>query len=329
MKFFVTPIIMNSSIHAIFAAIAGEYDTMNDAMSMGMHHLWKAYFVDTLPWHRLVRHESMVAVDMACGSGDIIHQLVRVAPKHAQQVWIHAVDPHEDMLALARTRFGEPSWPSNMNIIFHPHSAEQAHTLRWTLPRAYVDDKVSAQSSFAASGTDDPIFPDTMAEPCDPERTHSLQGCTASISSQQAGGPMGNEGVLSKDALMPSALVFLEGHVDLYTISFGLRNVADRAAALTSAYTLLRPGGVWACLEFAPPCAVQMGPAYDAYLHVLPWLGRLVVGQHEPYTYLADSIRAFPTPVVLMAEISRAGFISVTCQPIWGGVAMIYHAHKP
>ena len=116
--------------------------------------------------------------------------------------------------------------------------------------------------------------------------------------------------------------------IDLYSISFGLRNTHDRCKALKQAYDLLVPGGEWWCLEFAHPESPLMASAFDAYLNVLPVLGNTIIGQAEPYAYLADSIRSFPVKDVFLQEIRDAGFVNVTYQPLSYGIVSITRGVK-
>jgi demethylmenaquinone methyltransferase/2-methoxy-6-polyprenyl-1,4-benzoquinol methylase len=116
--------------------------------------------------------------------------------------------------------------------------------------------------------------------------------------------------------------------IDLYTISFGLRNTDDRCKSLKQAYDLLVPGGEWWCLEFAHPESPWMASAFDAYLNVLPVLGNTIIGQAEPYAYLADSIRSFPVKDVFLQEICDAGFVNVTYQPLSHGIVSITRGVK-
>lgn len=109
------------------------------------------------------------------------------------------------------------------------------------------------------------------------------------------------------------------------TIAFGLRNVTRRTDALAEMRRALQPGGHFICLEFSPAVLPQIKPLYDTYsFRVLPWLGQRVAGDADPYAYLAESIRKFPEPDQLAAEMTEAGFGNVTQTPMSGGIVWLH-----
>lgn len=112
---------------------------------------------------------------------------------------------------------------------------------------------------------------------------------------------------------------------DACTISFGLRNVTDRTAALSEMRRILDIGGHILCLEFSPRVLPVLAPLYDAYSHrILPWLGEHVAGDREAYQYLAESIRRFPKPEILADEMTAAGFDNVRYRTMSGGIVAIH-----
>src|SRR5690606_17179790 len=107
------------------------------------------------------------------------------------------------------------------------------------------------------------------------------------------------------------ALPLDDASFDAVTISFGLRNMADRHRALSEMWRVLRPGGYVFVLEFSQPRAVFRG-LYFAYLrHVLPRLAALNTGDKGAYDYLGGSIEDFPPRTAVSAELTRAGFDAV------------------
>ena len=125
------------------------------------------------------------------------------------------------------------------------------------------------------------------------------------------------------------ALPFPPGAADACTIAFGLRNVTDRAAALSEARRVLRPGGRLLCLEFSRPVAAALRPLYDAYSYrVLPRLGAAVAGDGDAYRYLVESIRCFPDQEALAAEFRAAGFGVVRYRNLSAGIAALHSAWR-
>ncbi len=113
--------------------------------------------------------------------------------------------------------------------------------------------------------------------------------------------------------------------VDFCTISFGLRNVTERGAALAEMHRVLVYGGHFLCLEFSPSVLPMLAPAYDAYsFRVLPWMGERIAGDREAYQYLAESIRRFPEPGALADEMCDAGFGNVSWRAFSGGIVAIH-----
>ena len=117
--------------------------------------------------------------------------------------------------------------------------------------------------------------------------------------------------------------------VELYTIAFGLRNVTRIDAALAEARRVLRPGGHFLCLEFAPEITPLLQPLYDLYsFQIVPLLGRVVTGERDAYAYLVESIRRFPRQSELSEMIARAGLDQVRFRNLTGGVAALHSAWR-
>jgi demethylmenaquinone methyltransferase/2-methoxy-6-polyprenyl-1,4-benzoquinol methylase len=125
------------------------------------------------------------------------------------------------------------------------------------------------------------------------------------------------------------ALPIADRSVDLYTIGFGLRNVTHIERALVEARRVLKPGGRFMCLEFAPEAAPWLAPAYDLYsFRILPLIGRIVAGDRDAYAYLVESIRRFPSQSALCDLIEVAGLERARFRNLTGGVAALHSAWR-
>lgn len=122
------------------------------------------------------------------------------------------------------------------------------------------------------------------------------------------------------------ALPLPDHQVDAITISFGLRNMADRHRALGEMRRVLRPGGRLFVLEFSQP-HTWFRPFYFAYLKfVLPWVAGVVTGDRGAYEYLGGSIEAFPGRAAMTTEMERAGFRVVRAEPLTFGIVALHEA---
>jgi demethylmenaquinone methyltransferase/2-methoxy-6-polyprenyl-1,4-benzoquinol methylase len=125
------------------------------------------------------------------------------------------------------------------------------------------------------------------------------------------------------------ALPVADRAFDLYAIAFGLRNVTHIDRALAEARRVLKPGGRFLCLEFAPAISPLLQPLYDLYsFAVLPLLGLAVTGDRGAYTYLVESIRRFPPQKAVLEQIEAAGLGRARCRNLTGGVAALYSAWR-
>lgn len=115
---------------------------------------------------------------------------------------------------------------------------------------------------------------------------------------------------------------------DAVTISFGLRNLADRSRGLNEMRRVLRPGGSLFVLEFSQPHA-WFRPIYYFYLRrILPFIAGVVTGDREAYVYLNTTIGEFPDRVTLAGEIAAAGFSNVRSRAMTFGIVALHQATK-
>ncbi len=225
-------------VQGVFGSVASKYDVMNDAMSMGIHRLWKDAMMDWLaprPGQRLL--------DVAGGTGDISFRFLKRAGRGQATV----LDLTEPMLIEGRKRA----------------EAEQlGESLDW-------------------------VVGDAMALP------------------------------------------FEDNSFDVYTISFGIRNVTRPADALAEAWRVLRPGGRLMVLEFSQIPNELMQKAYDLYsFNIIPRMGQMIAGDRESYQYLVESIRQFPDQESFLAMIRAAGFENAKYRNLTMGIACLHSGWK-
>lgn len=125
------------------------------------------------------------------------------------------------------------------------------------------------------------------------------------------------------------ALPFADNSFDVYTISFGIRNVTRIADALAEAFRVLRPGGRLMVLEFSQIPNDLMQAVYDAYsFNVIPVMGQVVAGDRDSYQYLVESIRKFPNQELFASMIREAGFEQVKYRNLTLGIAALHSGWK-
>jgi demethylmenaquinone methyltransferase/2-methoxy-6-polyprenyl-1,4-benzoquinol methylase len=125
------------------------------------------------------------------------------------------------------------------------------------------------------------------------------------------------------------ALPFPDAVFDVYTISFGIRNVTRIPDALAEAYRVLKPGGRLMVLEFSQIPNDLMQKVYDLYsFNVIPAMGQVVAGDRASYQYLVESIRKFPDQEAFAAMIRGAGFGQVKYRNLSMGIAALHSGWK-
>jgi demethylmenaquinone methyltransferase/2-methoxy-6-polyprenyl-1,4-benzoquinol methylase len=125
------------------------------------------------------------------------------------------------------------------------------------------------------------------------------------------------------------ALPLPSNSLDLISIAFGFRNLANYEAGLKEFLRVLKPGGQLAILEFSQPSNRAFGAVYGFFsTRVLPWVGGRISGAPEAYSYLPESIRKFPGAEALAQTMRTAGFSKVEFERMTGGAVALHLGWK-
>ena len=131
---------------------------------------------------------------------------------------------------------------------------------------------------------------------------------------------------VAADAL---GLPFPDATFDGAMVAFGVRNLADLDAGLREAARVLKPGARFVVLEFATPRFAPLRALYLFYFQrVLPAVGRAVSKHRDAYSYLPESVLAFPEPDGLAARLTAAGFCDVRYDLLTGGICAVHHGTR-
>ena len=225
-------------VRGVFSSVASKYDVMNDAMSLGIHRIWKDAMMD---W--LAPRSGQNLLDVAGGTGDVAFRFL----KRAKAGHATVLDLTEQMLIEGRKR---------------AEASQLENSLDW-------------------------IVGDAMALP------------------------------------------FEDNTFEVYTISFGIRNVTRPQEALSEAYRVLKPGGRLMVLEFNQIPNNMLQKMYDAYsFNAIPALGKLITGDRDSYQYLVESIRKFPDQDTFLSMVKDAGFDNAKFRNLSLGIACLHSGWK-
>ncbi|KAI8452618.1 ubiquinone/menaquinone biosynthesis methyltransferase ubiE [Phakopsora pachyrhizi] len=216
----------------VFSSVASSYDLMNDAMSLGIHRLWKDQFIKSID-----PNGSLNCLDVAGGTADIALRILDNSRlMHSNRdTKVLVVDINPKML--------EEGQKKVRRTVYHTNREEDRQ----------IDFRVG-----------------------DAEDLRNVE----------------------------------DGSVDLYTISFGIRNCTNIDKVLREAYRVLKKGGRFSCLEFGKVQNPILSRLYEAYsFNVIPNLGHIIASDRDSYQYLVESIQKFPSQPEFARMIEEAGFI--------------------
>ena len=254
-------------VNNVFASVAGNYDLMNDVLSLGVHRLWKTEFVNQIGSIRpnkilkdtVNMYEEIVfpmkIIDVAGGTGDISFKILDKADDYFKRnidiypVEIKVIDINKNMLEEGKIRASKQGISeSRLEFI-----------------------------------------------ECNAEKLDFIQ----------------------------------DSSIDLYTISFGIRNCTRRDNVLKEALRVLKKGGRFMCMEFSEVQLPLFDKFYDFYSeNIIPELGAIFAKDKESYKYLIESIKKFPKQEQFKYEIEQAGFKFVKYNNLSAGICAIHSGIK-
>jgi demethylmenaquinone methyltransferase/2-methoxy-6-polyprenyl-1,4-benzoquinol methylase len=142
-----------------------------------------------------------------------------------------------------------------------------------------------------------------------------------------------NKGLDSRISLLEGdseRLIFEDNKFDAVTVAFGVRNFEHLENGLREILRVLRPGGAVMILEFSQPRNPLMNGLYTFYsTRITPWFGRKISKDPQAYTYLHESIAAFPSGQDFLKILESCGFRQAAAKPMTFGVVSVYTGIKP
>lgn len=124
-------------------------------------------------------------------------------------------------------------------------------------------------------------------------------------------------------------LPFADNNFDAVTVGFGVRNFENLEKGLMEIYRVMKPNATLVVLEFSRPSRFPFKQFYNFYFKtILPKIGRWVSRDKAAYTYLPESVEAFPDGSNFVAILNTVGFKNTTCKPLTFGISSIYTAQK-
>ncbi|KAL2264615.1 hypothetical protein VTJ83DRAFT_7125 [Remersonia thermophila] len=286
-------------VAGVFASVAESYDRMNDLMSFGWHRVWKDHFVASLnPGFSPL--------------GDPPR-----APQHILDIAGGTGDIAFRLLHTAHVVNGNPDVRVTMSDINRAMLTVGKHRAARQLPASQ-----QAALSFVEANAED-LTKARPLVPYPPDHSTSPDEYT------------GSEQPFFDPATATTGIP--DASVDLYTVAFGIRNFSNIPAALREARRVLKPGGVFACLEFSKVVSSHpAGALFDAVykewsFRAIPLIGQLVAADRDSYQYLVESIARFPSQDEFRDMILDAGFVVAGdgYENLTGGVAAIHKGMKP
>jgi len=122
---------------------------------------------------------------------------------------------------------------------------------------------------------------------------------------------------------------FNDNYFNAAIVAFGVRNFEDLQKGLSEIYRVLKPNSKFVVLEFSKPTVFPVKQFYTFYFNnILPFIGKMFSKDNSAYTYLPESVNAFPEGNLFLSNMKEVGFHTVNQQKLTFGVASIYTGIK-
>ncbi|BDD03211.1 bifunctional demethylmenaquinone methyltransferase/2-methoxy-6-polyprenyl-1,4-benzoquinol methylase UbiE [Aureibacter tunicatorum] len=124
-------------------------------------------------------------------------------------------------------------------------------------------------------------------------------------------------------------LLFEDNKFDAVIVSFGVRNFENLEKGLSDMFRVLKPGGKLIVIEFSKPKVFPMKQLYNFYFkNILPLIGKIISKDQSAYTYLPESVNAFPDGEKFTGILDKIGYKETLCKPLTFGICSIYTGSK-
>lgn len=139
----------------------------------------------------------------------------------------------------------------------------------------------------------------------------------------------GVDNIISLELGDSENLRFEDAYFDAYTVAFGVRNFENLEKGLTEMLRVLKPNGTGVILEFSKPRKFPIKQLYNFYFNkILPGIGKMVSKDNAAYTYLPESVYAFPDGEDFVQLLTKIGYKNAKATTLLFGIATIYKASK-
>lgn len=140
---------------------------------------------------------------------------------------------------------------------------------------------------------------------------------------------LGKQNIITLEKGDSENLHFEDNTFDAVIVAFGVRNFENLGKGISEILRVLKPGGVFLVLEFSKPHIFPFKQLYNFYFNnVLPTIGKLVSKDNSAYTYLPESVKAFPSSLEFLKLLEKTGFKNTKWHSLTLGISSIYIGEK-